>query len=321
MALAGLSLSVASFTNAAVDNALKSTTKTRTTDDTADMNLPDYTGVKQAVAVTEFTNDASYRSQWQLSQNLTLMLESALDATGRFILVARNDLGAVLNEQDLQASDRASAASDAAQTGLVRSARYIATGAITEVSEDTSGQKGGIGIGGFRIGASSAKASVAVVIQLIDTTTSEVVASERFRGEAGKSGLTLSAYKHGTSGNFGAFAKTPLAEAAQDCVDQAVTFIASQMEDYDIEGSVVTVAGNQIVVSLGENYGIQPGHRFLVRKEGEILTDPATGEVLDRFEGEVTATISAEKVREKIAYCSLVDGAVPERGDRVIVAK
>jgi hypothetical protein len=156
------------------------------------------------------------------------------------------------------------------------------------------------------------------MVKLIDTSSGEVVASKRIRGEAGSSGLRLGGYTRGFSGDLASFAKTPLGEAAQDCINQAVIFIAESMEDYDIEGSVVAISGDQVVIGLGENYGIEPGQTFIVRTDGEVLTDPDTGAVLDRFEGETTATIEVTRVREKTAYCKLIDGVMPERGHRVV---
>jgi len=36
--------------------------------------------------------------------------------------------------------------------------------------------------------------------------------------------------------------KTPMGEAAQDVIDQATQFIALEMEDYELEGSVVMIS-------------------------------------------------------------------------------
>jgi curli biogenesis system outer membrane secretion channel CsgG len=302
-----------------VSKALKPSAATKTSDDTTGVKMGDYKGVKHALGVLDFDNSAGLFSEWTLGENMALMLESSLFATNRFVIVERGELGAVLAEQDLQASNRAAQASGVAQTGMVRSARYLATGAITEASANTSGEGGGVNIKGFRIGGSSAKASIVAVVKLIDTTTGEVVASERIRGEAGTSALNIRYQDYDLGGSLGAFAKTPLGEAAQNCIDQAVKFIAATMENFSIEGSVVTVTGEQIVINLGENRGIASGHRFMVRKDGEILTDPSTGEILDRMEGEVTGTIEVTRVREKVSYCKLVDGETPERGDTVVL--
>lgn len=314
----GMVFSLSVPAQAQLDKLLKPSTATKTSDDSGGASMGDYNGVKQAVGVLDFDNAGGLYSEWTLGENLRLMLESSLFATNRFIIVERGDLEAVLAEQDVQNSNRAASGSNVAQTGKVRSARYLVSGAITEASTSNSGDTGGFKIKGFRIGGSSAKASIVAVVKLIDTTTGEIVASERVRGEAGKSALSIGYADNKLGGNLGAFAKTPLGEAAQDCIDQAVKFIASTMEDYDIEGAVVTVAGKRVIINLGSSRGVSVGERFSVRKDGEVLTDPTTGEVLDRIEGEVTGELEVTQVREKIAYCKLVDGTMPERGDTVV---
>src|SRR5690606_21691957 len=124
-------------------------TKTEHASDQAE--LEEYLGVRHAIGVTDFENQASWSSQWDIGDNLAMMLESALFETDRFVIVERQELGDVLVEQDLQASGRAAEAKTVAQTGLVRSAKYIATGAVTRVSESTSGAGGGIRIKGVRL--------------------------------------------------------------------------------------------------------------------------------------------------------------------------
>jgi curli biogenesis system outer membrane secretion channel CsgG len=304
---------------AAVDKALKPSAATKTKDDTGTANMGDYQGVKHAIGVLDFTNDAGYASEWSLGENMRLMLESSLFATKRFVIVERGDLEAVMDEQDLQASKRAAKSKEAAQTGRLRSARFLASGSITEASVDTSGEGGGLRIKGFRIGGSSSKAAVVAVVKLVDTTTGEVIASERIRGEAGKTGLSVGYEGADFGGDLGAFAKTPLGEAAQDVVNQAVKIIATKMESFTVEGAVVSVESEQIIINLGENYGVRGGQLFIVRKAGKVLTDPDSGEVLERLEGEVTGTIEVTKVREKIAYCKLLNGTLPERGDTVVL--
>ena len=310
---------VATPSFAFLDKLVKPSTKTKTKDDSAENKLPEYTGVKHALGVISFDNDAGYVGEWTLGENLGLMLESSLYDTGRFVIVERAELGAVMAEQDLQNSNRTAQASQVAGTGKIRSAKYLATGAITEASYKTSGEGGGLRIKGFNIGAKSDKASIVAVVKLIDSTSGEVVASKRLRGEAGKSGLTLGYSDRGFGTQLGGFAKTPLGEAAQDVIDKATQFIALEMEDYELEGSVVTVSkSGQVIINRGSNYGIAPGQTFVIREEGEVLIDPSSGEILDMEEGEVTATITVSKVSEKVAYCDLINGNTPERGAVVV---
>jgi curli biogenesis system outer membrane secretion channel CsgG len=283
------------------------------------VELPEYKGVKHALAVTDFDNPQNWRAQVELGGGLAMMLESALYESGRFVIVERQDLGDVIMEQDLAASGRAAESSQVAQTGLIRSAKYLATGTVTRVSGDTEGTDAGIGIKGFRIGVGGSKAELELVVKLIDTTSSTVVASKRILGKAGGSRLRLGYATRGFSGDLGGFAKTPLGEAAQDAISAAVTFIATEMEDYDITANVVMVRSPEmIIINRGESYGVSVGDMFLVREAGEVLTDPATGEILDVFEGEVTGKIKVNRVTEKVSYAELVDGMPPVRGDAVV---
>jgi len=86
------------------------------------VELPEYTGIKHAIAVTDFKNEQNWRAQIELGNALAAMLESALFESGRFVLVERGDLGDVIAEQDLQASGRAAESTDVA---LVRFHRNL----------------------------------------------------------------------------------------------------------------------------------------------------------------------------------------------------
>jgi curli biogenesis system outer membrane secretion channel CsgG len=283
------------------------------------VELPEYTGIKHAIAVTDFKNEQNWRAQIELGNALAAMLESALFESGRFVLVERGDLGDVIAEQDLQASGRAAESTEVAQTGLIRSARYLATGDVTRVSGDTQGSGGGIGIQGFRIGVGGSKSEIEVVVKLIDSTSSTVVASKRILGKAGGSRLRLGYSGSRFAGDLGGFAETPLGEAAQDAISTAVTWIAQEMEDYEITANVVMVRSPEmIVINRGESFGVQQGDTFLIREKGEILTDPATGEILDVFEGKVTGKIKVNRVSENVAYAELIDGVSPARGDALV---
>ncbi len=292
--------------------------KDKTEQANADFDLPPYDGVKHAIAVVEPDYQSSYRPSIDLGSSVRNMLESALYDTNRFIVVERESLDATIEEQDLATSGRASAGSEVARTGLIRNAKYLAKVIITDVSEATSGGSGGIGFGGFRIGGSTGKAEINMILTIIDSTTTEIVAKERIEGEAGRKGLNFGYAGSNWGGDLGGFTKTPLGEAAYDCVIQATRFIALEMEDFKLDGRVVTVTGdNRVVLNRGNDFKIQPGMVFSIREEGELLTDPSTGAVLERIEGRVISEIRVTKVSDKISYAELVDGELPKRGDVV----
>ncbi len=296
------------------------TDKTKVEEANADMGLPEYHGIKHAVGVIDFDNDAGYRSQWDLGYNMSILLESALFDTGRFVLVEREGLGNVIGEQDLAASGRAAQADSVAQTGKLRPAKYIATGAMTEVEYNESGAGGGFNIKGITVGGSKADAKITIIAKLIDTTTGEIVAKERITGEAGRAALNLGVNKGSFRGDIGGFAKTPLGEAAQDCINQAAKFFAIQMEQLPADGAVVMVKDGRVIINRGEQYNFRNGMVLAMTEKGEDLIDPDTGEVLEKAKGKTIGTIRITETSEKVSYCEVVDGEPnPARGTVVEV--
>lgn len=280
-------------------------TGTKTESGNAQMNLGEYKGLKHAIGVKGFKNEAGWRGQWNLGDNLTVMLESALFDSGRFVVVQREQLKDVIAEQDLAASGRTAGAKKVAQTGKIRPAKYIASGAITEAQEDTTGTDGGINIRGFRIGGGRSTAQITAIITLTDTTTGEIVAKERVVGKAGNVGLRVG-YSGAIGGDIGGFVKTPMGEAAQDVINQAVAFLASKMKDMPFEGNVVQVAKNgQIIINRGSEFGVEVGQKLVMIEQGEELVDPTTGELLGEEEGEEIGTLKVVRVSEKVSYAEV----------------
>jgi len=301
--------------------ALWGKTKTKTTDGNAQMNLGEYKGLKHAIGCKDFKNEAGWHGSWDLGNNLTIMLESALFDTGRFVLVEREKLKEVFAEQDLQASGRMAKSKNVAKTGMARSAKYLATGAVTEVEESQSGGSGGVSFKGFRVGGGKSDAHIAIIAKLIDTTTGEIVAKQRIEGKAGDTSLKFGMSKFGINTDMGGFKKTPLGEAAQNCINQAAIFFAKQMEEFPFEGSVIKATSKGVIINRGSQYGIESGQILIMTEEGEMLIDPDTGEILDEEEGEEIGKLKVRKVKEKVAYCDVIDGEEDPEPGTVIIAE
>lgn len=306
-----LSVSVAVCTIIALAqpaHALWGKATTQTESGNAQMNLGEYKGLKHAIGVKGFKNEAGWSGSWDVGENLTALLESALFDCGRFVVVQREQLKDVIAEQDLAASGRTAAASKVAQTGKIRPAKYLAGGAITEVTENQSGGDGGINIGGFRVGAGKNEAQVTAIITLTDTTTGEIVAKERVVGKAGGTALRLG-YSGAVGGELGGFRKTPLGQAAQDVINQAVAFLAKKMEEFPFEGSVIKVTDRgQVIINRGSEFGVEVGQELVMAELGEELIDPSSGEILGQEEGQVIGKVKVAKVSEKVSYGDIIEG-------------
>jgi len=272
--------------------------------------------LKKTIAVFDFQNDSGYSSIANIGQDLSIQLSDALVQSGKFVVLSRKDLDVVFAEQDLAASDRM-AKSNTAQKGKAIPAQILIKGQITEFQENTSGGGQGISIQGFSIGGKKSSAHVAVIIQLIDSTTGEIIDSQRVEGEANSGGLSV-----GYSGSFGinssSFQKTPLGKAVQMAIDRAVKYVSDRMADIPWQGKVVTVNDGLVFVNAGSNADMTLGKTLSVWKEGEALIDPDTGMNLGS-DAEKVASIEITNVQEKFSKAKVTSGdlASISKGDLV----
>jgi curli biogenesis system outer membrane secretion channel CsgG len=256
--------------------------------------------LKKIVVVSRFENKTAWRGQVSLDDGMADQLTDALMQSGQFTVLERQTLGDVMAEQDLAASGRAQQ-SKSAQTGKLVGAQILVKGTVTEFEDKSQGSDSGVGFGGFKIGAKRSEAHVGLIIRLIDTTTGEVVASERVEGKAtagGTSfGMNVGGVQFGTSG----FAKTPLGKAMQMAIDNAVAIIAEKLKGVPFQARIVKVVNeNELLISGGQKTGISEGDVFTIYSVGESLVDPDTGEQLGT-ELEQRGSVKVTKVEEKYA--------------------
>ncbi|MCK9573844.1 MAG: CsgG/HfaB family protein [Candidatus Omnitrophica bacterium] len=232
-------------------------------------------GPKKTIAVARFENSSGINSYIAIGDDFAAQLSDALIQSGRFTVLSRKDLGAVLTEQDLADSGRMSK-SLSAQKGKIIPAQILITGNITEFEENTQGGGQGLSIHGITIGGVKSDAHVAVIVQIIDSTTGEILDSQRIEGLADASAFTI-----GYSGSFSlgssSFKKTPLGKAVQIAIDRAVVYISDKLGKLSWQGRVVTLKDGLVYVNAGSDAGIAQGETFIICRKGESLIDPETG--------------------------------------------
>ncbi len=307
-----------------------------------------YEGRKARVAVSKIDNTssvASYTASDQYGQTdvswafqtvpvngIEAMITDALNQSGRFRLIERQAINNVLREQDFGSSGRVAQPS-AAATGQVLGAEYLVEAVITSydpgvTSKSTNiggiataaGLGGGLGalVGGLSINSSSA--ALGMNIRLIDATTSEVVFTKQINREIKESGLGFGggAIAGGAAlgGFVGQYSRTPIGQAVQAAIHEAVYELAKQVGAKPASGSVVRVQGPQAFLNLGAG-SVQVGDRLSVARLGEALIDPETGISLGSTEtpvGEVQVT----QVQDRFSIAMVQGGAKIEAKDRVI---
>jgi curli biogenesis system outer membrane secretion channel CsgG len=256
-------------------------------------------GLKKVVAVSRFENKTSYLGggQYELDEGMADQLTDALIQSGQFVVLERQTLSDIVAEQDMAASGRFQK-SKSAKTGKLISAQILIKGTITEFESKSAGSGTGFGFKKFRIGNKREEAHVGLIIRLIDTTTGEVLASQRVEGKAQaggfKFGLDIGSVDFGTEG----FHKTPLGKATQIAIDNAVKFIAAKLTDIPFQGRVIKVVDSTVFITAGRKTGALVGDIFTVYSIGEELVDPDTGELLGREEEEI-GKVKILQVKEK----------------------
>lgn len=270
---------------------------------------------KKTVAVSDFENKSGFAGEWNMGQGMADMLTDSLIQSGQFVVLERQALDAVLAEQNLAASGRA-AAQGGAKMGDIKRAQILIQGAVTEFQECTSGGGQGLSVYGVSLGSSSSEAHVAIIIRLIDSTTSQVLASQRVEGKAKAGGVTVGAGYGGVGFNTSGFKKTPVGKACQIAIDNAVQFISQEAAKLPWKGRVIKVDDNGTVyLNAGSQGGVQNGMTFAIVRPGEQLIDPETGMNLGGEEKSV-GTLKVNDVQEKFSK-STFTGEKPQASDVV----
>jgi curli biogenesis system outer membrane secretion channel CsgG len=197
--------------------------------------LPPYSGPKARVAIADFDVKAA-KATGEIGSGLREMLITAMVNSNRFSVLERQQLGAVMQEQELSASGAAQQGSGP-QRGKIKTADLIITAAVTEFEPAVSGGAAGIGGGGGvasgvlggLLGAAMNKSHMAMDIRIVDTSTSEVLSSTRVQGEASDvAGGFMMGFmgSWALGGGLGAYANTPMEKAIRICIIEAVRYIA-----------------------------------------------------------------------------------------------
>jgi curli biogenesis system outer membrane secretion channel CsgG len=277
--------------------------------------LPPLKGPKKTIAVGSFENKAGWRSEWNLSEGMEEMLTTSLVQTNRFTVLERPEVEKFLEEQDFGASDRTTK-EGGAKIGKVLRAQILVSGAITEFSSKVD--ETGIGLSTDKFGGAlkQQKAHVAINLRMYDTTTGEVLFSERVEGKATATGVAVDYQNRDFGIGGGKFWATPLGEATQECINNAVFFIASKMRDVQWQGSIVKADDAKVYINAGSQAGITVGDSFVIYSKGEELVDPETGITLGSEE-EKAGRITVVSVKEKYSVATIDEGEEFKRGDIV----
>ena|GEM_PF-2329704 len=163
-----------------------------------------------------FTNP-SWAQQWDISLGVTETLEEALFASGRYRVIERRALDAVLREQGIGRTGAVDAAT-AARLGRVLGVQSLVAGTVNQFE-----LKGAGGIALPVVLLAFYQAQVQLTARVIDTTTGEILGIARGTGRA--EGMMALAAFQGVAFGGAEFDKTVLGRA----LDQAIQDLVAKL--------------------------------------------------------------------------------------------
>ena len=267
------------------------------------------------VAITSTAEGCSYRSNSPLSIAITDLMINALVRSNRFRVFERAKLDAILQEQNFQNFSGLVDQSTAVKLGKMIGVGIIVTGTINDVSF----RKGiGFQIGPIKVKKSSVE--VSMTIKFIDVTTGEILYSAFQQSKDSSSAVTAN-LPIPIPGGVGISEKNAAnilsaVEVICDCVVTAFVQKTdgkiARIEAAPLEGYIVKVistsSGNltQIYINLGKNTTIKEGDKIRIYREGEVIRDPKTNEVLDR-ELKAIAMGTVRLVKDKLSKALITE--------------
>jgi len=140
-------------------------------------SLPVLAGGKARVAVVEFKAKVP-KAHRQLGTAMTDLLIDELVKTGLYSVLERTALDKVKQEQKLTISDEVDAATGA-QFGKLVGAEFLIVGAVTKFEEKEKKGLGGIFGKKLAGGVAQSTAELAITVRIINSTSGEILASEK----------------------------------------------------------------------------------------------------------------------------------------------
>lgn len=272
-------------------------------DDNNRNDKPQYFGPKKRIAVLDFDVKASGAPR-DAGQGLSEMLITALHETGKFIVLERNSIFDILDEQKFGLDGLIKPGTEA-EIGKLLGAQLLVKGVITEFSEVKQGGGFDVSVKGKRTVMIMFNGHVAMEIRIFDATTGVVIESHSSEGKVSKIAGEVVSYNDNRNNMLviggGGFQKTVLASACREAIKDAINFIDSKMKTVPWSSRIASIKGNDLYINAGQDSGLKIGDNLELYKRGKEIIDPNTS----LSSGYQTTKIGYAKVLRFEEKCSI----------------
>jgi|GEM_PF-377872 len=268
---------------------------------------PESLGPKKRVAVLDVDVTFS-RAPRGLAETVQVVMINALVDSGRYIVLERRAMADIFEEQRLGLTG-AITPETAVQVGELLGAQVLVKTVVTEFSEErtASGRVGPVVI-------QATTGRITMDVRLIDAATGVILHSKTVSADKTVVGGGL-VVRDGAIG-IDSLSGTPMGEAVQEAVEQAVSFVTAETEAVPWQGQVVLADADGTYVNAGRDLGLLEGDHLKVYRRGQELVDPATGLSLG-FQMTGIGLVRINRVEDSFSIASLVSGLPGSRNDIV----
>ncbi|OGR96740.1 MAG: hypothetical protein A2902_01680 [Elusimicrobia bacterium RIFCSPLOWO2_01_FULL_64_13] len=261
-----------------------------------------YTGPKRRVGVVDFENKSAY-GQSRLGQAASDILITELVKTGKFIVVERDKVNKILEEQKLGLTG-AIDSNTAAQMGRILGLNAIITGAISNFGVRTTGSD-------YLIAQSKRQeATCTVDIRAVDAETGQILLAD-----SGKGVSKVSSGGFLGMGTQGSYAESIEGDSLRAAISQLIENITSQINKKPWSCRVALVSQGKIYLNAGKESGLETGQKLKVFSLGAEIKDPESGIVLGKEEEEIGQLQIASFFGENGSIGKTIRGRSPQKGD------
>ncbi len=218
--------------------------------------------LKRKVAIGRFTNETQYakgifydKENDPMGKQALDILSAKLAASGKFLLLERNDLATLLEECQKNGGGSATIGAD-----------YMIIGSITEYGRKNTGKNGVFS------SQKTQTVEAAVSLRLVDVSTGLIVYSDEAKGSAQLTSKTTL----GVGGSAG-YDATLSDKAISEAIGQLVENIINKCTDSPWKTYIISCDGDATLIAGGKSQGIKEGMTFAIKTKGKKVKNPQTG--------------------------------------------
>jgi len=225
----------------------------------------------------------------RIIESLDSQLIDRINATRKFDVVGRSDLGDVMKEQDLGASGNVDAKT-AAKAGKLAGAKYLVVATVDDFQDYFERAV----FEGTGRSATKRVFRFSVVAKIYDSTTGKLLESANF--QTGNDAFKQIQQERNYSVSSGQLSDEMMVAVARTTAEK----IANRLADVIFPAKVMVKRETVVTINRGEGAGVAVGDVFNVFALGEELIDPDTKESLGREEVKV-GKVKITEVNPKVS--------------------